>query len=183
MDLQYDVVNNTPANANPIEANFNRIEQYVNQEVVRRDGGVAMQGQLRLVGDPVSALDAVPLQFLNAMLPIGIMMMWPGAAAPPGGRWAIANGALVATADYPDLFAVYGYSWGGSGGNFNLPLGPGLMPITPGGTLGGTLGQKGGSKDSVLFKHNHTNNHGHGTIETGNDKSPHAHGLNNHSHV
>jgi microcystin-dependent protein len=182
LDLQYDLANATPANANPLEANFNRIEQHVNQEVIRRDGVVAMTAQLKLVGDPVSALDAVALQFLNQLMPIGIMMMWPGSSAPPGGRWAIANNATVATATYPDLFAVYGYAWGGVGANFKLPYYPGTMPITPGGAFGTVLGYTGGNKDAIIPEHDHSIDHTHPTVWSGDEEHPHTHTMKNHTH-
>jgi len=62
----YNLVNDTPADANPVESNFNRIEQYINQELIERDGSVSMRQALRLAGDPVSALDAAPKQYVDA---------------------------------------------------------------------------------------------------------------------
>jgi microcystin-dependent protein len=36
-------------------------------------------------------------------------------------KWLNTNGQSLTTAAYPELFAVIGYTYGGSGGNFNLP--------------------------------------------------------------
>jgi hypothetical protein len=38
-----------------------------------------------------------------------------------GDGWILANGASLSTALHPELFAVIGYTYGGSGGNFNIP--------------------------------------------------------------
>ena len=65
LDMQYDILNDTPATASPVEANFNRIEQHINQELIERDGTVAMRAQLQLVGDPVTDLDAAPKQYVD----------------------------------------------------------------------------------------------------------------------
>ena len=35
--------------------------------------------------------------------------------------WLLCNGASYSTTDYPDLFAVIGYTFGGSENNFNVP--------------------------------------------------------------
>jgi hypothetical protein len=64
--LPYDLANKTPADAIPPETNFNRIEQHINQELIERDGSVAMRAQLRLVGDPVGVLDAAPKQYVDS---------------------------------------------------------------------------------------------------------------------
>ena len=83
----YDLLNYTPASASPVEANFNRIEQHINQELIERDGTVAMRAQLKLVGDPVAPLDAAPKQYVDQVLPIGIIMMYGGVDA--ACRWAL----------------------------------------------------------------------------------------------
>jgi hypothetical protein len=38
-----------------------------------------------------------------------------------GDGWILANGASLSTSAYPELFAAIGYSYGGSGGSFNIP--------------------------------------------------------------
>ena len=35
--------------------------------------------------------------------------------------WLLCDGASYSTTDYPDLFAVIGYTFGGSENNFNVP--------------------------------------------------------------
>lgn len=69
IDLQYDLANDTPADAVPVEANFNRIEQHINQELIERDGTVAMREQLRLVNStPLNEFDATSKGYVDAGL-------------------------------------------------------------------------------------------------------------------
>ena len=35
--------------------------------------------------------------------------------------WLLCDGSSYSTTDYPDLFAVIQYTYGGSGDNFNVP--------------------------------------------------------------
>ena len=49
----------------------------------------------------------------------GLMSLYAGASAPAG--WLLCNGASVVVATYQDLFNQIGYTYGGSGANFNLP--------------------------------------------------------------
>jgi len=51
--------------------------------------------------------------------PIGMVFPFGADAAPDG--YLLCDGASYATVDYPELFAVVGYNFGGSGANFNVP--------------------------------------------------------------
>jgi|GEM_PF-6193978 len=66
--------------------------------------------------------------------PVGSMTMFAGGTAPAG--WLLCNGAAVSTATYPDLFAVIGYTYGGSGGTFFLPDMQGAVPRGAGTSTG-----------------------------------------------
>jgi microcystin-dependent protein len=180
LDLQYDLVNLTPANASPVEANFNRIESYINTDLIARDGSSAMTAQLQLVGDPVNPLDAAPKQYVDAVLPIGIVMMYGGTTAPPGGKWALCNGASLATVTYPDLFSIMGYSFGGAGGSFSLPNFGGRTAVGP--TTGYTHGATGGTADAVVVSHTHPIDHDHGSSTTGIESATHTHAGVDHLH-
>jgi hypothetical protein len=50
---------------------------------------------------------------------VGDIVEYTGATPPAG--WMLCNGASLPTAAYPALFAQIGYTYGGSGANFNLP--------------------------------------------------------------
>ena len=167
IDLTYDIVNYTPATATPVDANFDRLEQHVNQELVERDGTVAMRAQLKLIGDPINDLDAAPKQYVDQVLPIGIVMMYGGAGTPPGGKWAVCNGAELQTAEYSELYNVIGHNFsaaGTPGSRFNLPNLSNRMPIG-GGTIA-AIGKTGGSKDASVIIHNHHVTHDHGLLNT-----------------
>ncbi|WP_162909797.1 phage tail protein [Aggregatilinea lenta] len=61
-------------------------------------------------------------------LPVGAGFMW-FAAALPSSKYQWCAGQVLATAEYPDLFAAIGYQFGGSGGAFNLPDLRGRSPL------------------------------------------------------
>lgn len=51
--------------------------------------------------------------------PPGMISDFGSATAPTG--WLECDGQSLATASFPDLFTAIGYTWGGSGANFNVP--------------------------------------------------------------
>jgi microcystin-dependent protein len=55
----------------------------------------------------------------SATVPVGATIMWHTSAAPSG--FLECDGSSLATASYPSLFAILGYTYGGSGANFNIP--------------------------------------------------------------
>lgn len=78
--------------------------------------------------------------------PIGTIKMYGGATAPNG--YLLCDGSAVSTTTYANLFAVIGYSFGGSGTTFNLP---GFHDATGRFPRAQTPGSTGGS-----LSHNHT---------------------------
>lgn len=78
--------------------------------------------------------------------PPGMIFPWGSAAAPPG--YLLCDGASYATADYPELFAAIGYSFGGSGANFNMP--ELLNRVVVGGGDIWSIGDTGGEQDVFL---------------------------------
>jgi microcystin-dependent protein len=183
IDLAYDLVNYTPATATPVEANFDRVEQHINQEIVERDGTVAMRAQLKLVGDPVAALDAAPKQYVDQVLPIGIIMMHGGTSAPPGGRWAICNGAEIQTANNPELYNIIGHNFSPAGtpsSRFHLPNLRDRMPMGIGTST--TVGETGGYRSATLVQHDHTlSSHVHGIGHNHGEVTSSSVGDHNHN--
>lgn len=170
LNLTYALDNYTPANSDPVDANFDAIELHINQELIERDGSVQMRAQLMLVGDPLNALDAAPKQYVDQVMPVGIIMMHSGTTAPPGGRWAICNGGELQTADYPVLYNVIGHNFspaGTPGSRFNLPNLRDRMPMGTGANT--TIGETGGFRNNSLVEHHH----GMGS---------HTHAMKNHTH-
>lgn len=87
----------------------------------------------------------------NAVL-TGALLMWPTATAPTG--YLLCNGASVSTTTYAALFAIVGYTFGGSGASFTLPNYQNRMPIGAGSTA--ALAATGGTADAVVVTHTHT---------------------------
>lgn len=105
----------------------------------------------------------------------GLMSLYAGVAAPSG--WLLCNGNSVAVATYQNLFNTIGYTYGGSGANFNLPnlsnrfvFGPDAMQSSGSNRISQThagsvpvLGNTGGyssatltSDQSSMPAHNHS---------------------------
>ena len=59
-----------------------------------------------------------PIEYISNA-PIGTVLSYAGQTAPNG--YLICNGASYAVADYPDLYAVIGNTYGGDDTNFNVP--------------------------------------------------------------
>jgi phage-related tail fiber protein len=53
------------------------------------------------------------------LVPAGAVRFFARSSAPDG--WLKANGASLSTTTYANLFGQIGYTWGGSGGSFNIP--------------------------------------------------------------
>lgn len=146
-----------------------------------------------------SDLDAIDAQVYanqQAGVPVGSGALWFTSTPPT--NWLLCQGqSLATTGTYAALFAVIGYTYGGSGANFNLPNPQGAFPFGAGGSGGVALGSIGGAASTVLqtaqlpvhahtitdVAHNHTINdpthvhpdpgHGHGATAS---QDPHAHG-------
>lgn len=129
------------------------------------------------------AIDAQVYSNQQAGVPVGSGALW--FAATPPTNWLICDGSSVSTTTYAALFAVIGYTYGGSGANFNLPSMPGNFPFAAGGSSGVALGSIGGASSQTLsvaqlpaHAHSITDvTHNHGV-----NQSPHSHPDGTHSH-
>jgi microcystin-dependent protein len=90
--------------------------------------------------------------FVQAAGLVGEIKMWGTASAPTG--YLLCDGSSVSTTTYAALFAVIGYTFGGSGASFTLPDYRGRMPIGVSGSY--ALAATGGSADAVVVSHTHT---------------------------
>lgn len=54
-------------------------------------------------------------------IPPSTIFPYAGTAVTTPDGWLFCDGSTYGTATYPDLFAVIGYSYGGSGGSFSVP--------------------------------------------------------------
>jgi len=178
LTLPNEIINETPADATPVEQNYSYIQQHVNNEQINRDGSVAMTAQLHLVGDPLNPTDAASKGYVDAVLPVGIMLPFGGIVA-PAGSWALCNGAVLTTSLYPKLFAVLQYRFGGSGANFNLPDLRGRVPVGLDGSANyNIVGRVGGTLTVPVPQHSHDMPHTHGLgLYTSDEATAHTHGI------
>ena len=168
MVLPNEILNDTPANATPVEQNYTTIEQYINSQVINRDGSVAMTAQLHLVGDPVNTNDAARKGYVDTLLPIGVMLPYCGQTA-PAGHWALCNGAALSTATYPKLYAVIGTRYGtGTAGTFKVPNMTARFPIgmDTAQTEFSSTGKMGGTFIVPVPQHQHAMPHTRSTTTT-----------------
>lgn len=162
-----EIVNLTPADAVPVNQNFQYIEQFTNAELINRDGSVAMTAPLTLSGTPTQPLQAAPKNYVDSFFPVGVVLMYPGETA-PSGNWMLCRGQALSTASYPALFAVCGYRFGGSGGTFNLPDLRNRSPVgvDPTVTAIDVTGKTGGTTAVPLLQHSHAMPHTHTIAHT-----------------
>jgi microcystin-dependent protein len=92
------------------------------------DATATLTGRLQSYNSRISSLERGLGYIPDA--PVGAMFDWPGAAPPALFAWA--DGSALSTAAYPELFAVLGYTYGGSGTSFNLPDCRGRMTVAAG---------------------------------------------------
>ena len=154
--LPNTIDNFTPADGAEVQQNFAGVQAHINTNLIARDGTVAMAAPLLLVGDPTLANHAANKDYVDNLLPVGIILPYAGTTA-PGGRWALANGAALNTVTYPRLFAVLGYRYGGSGTSFNVPNLAARVPVglDAGQVRFDATGKTGGSTLLPVPQHQH----------------------------
>ena len=138
-----------------------------------------------VLNQTIDAVDSVVWANQQAGLPIGSVSMFAGATAPP--NWIICDGSSVATTGaYAGLFGVIGYTYGGSGANFNLPNLSGTFPLGAG--TSNQVGQSAGSY-SYTIDVAHLPVHAHPITDVAHSHSAfqnaHNHGITtgNHGHT
>ena len=105
---------------------------------------------------------------------VGSGALWFTATPPT--NWLICDGSSLSTAaPYDKLFAVIGYTYGGSGANFNLPPLANVFPVGAGASH--ALGSTGGGATVTLATAN-LPSHAHPIVDVA-----HNHGLNQSGHV
>jgi len=67
------------------------------------------------------------------MTPVGVIMMWQDLVAPS--NWLLCDGGAAFVAEWPDLFALWGYRYGGAGTQFGLPAIGNRSPMGAGGVV------------------------------------------------
>jgi phage-related tail fiber protein len=82
-------------------------------------GDFSVGGNLAVTGNQTVTGNLTVTGTLFGGVPSGAVFWFAASTAPTG--YLKANGASLSTTTYAALFAVIGYTFGGSGGNFNLP--------------------------------------------------------------
>lgn len=99
--------------------------------------------------------------------PVGSITAFASSTAPTG--WLLANGQSVATSTYPALYTLLGYSYGGSGANFNVPNLTGRSIVMASSTQVATTTFNRATLGSVGGETLHT--------QTSNELATHTHGA------
>ena len=91
-------------------------------------------------------------QALADLIPVGVIVPFAGKKAPSG--WALCHGGSLPKDEYPELFDMVGYSYGGEGDNFGVPDLRTRVPVgydvrNP---PFNTLGAKGGQAEVTLTR-------------------------------
>ena len=113
--------------ATEARANLGAAAATLDAEVVKLTGAQTVAGVktfsngIVLPGNASTALQAVPKQQLDALLPAGAVAYFGMSSAPTG--WLIADGSAVSRTAYAALFAAIGTTFGAGDGSttFNLP--------------------------------------------------------------
>lgn len=127
---------------------------------------------------------------------VGMIIMYAGTTPPTGWLWC--DGASYSTTTQHQLFTKLGYSFGGSGGTFNVPNLMGNTPVGYSSSDGGAswpMGYTGGEINHTLT-YDELPAHAHGVSDPGHahsvydpahahgvSQSPHAHGVSDPGHA
>lgn len=143
------------------------------------------------LNNDLDSIDALLYANQQGQSPIGSGALW-FTPTPPSG-WLICNGAsLATTGTYANLFAAIGYTYGGSGANFNLPNLIDVFPFGGGNTV--AVGGAGGEvshtlAESEMPSHKHSITdvaHSHGAYQAAHShyvyQDAHSHSANQDPH-
>lgn len=89
-------------------------------------GELGFETNTRLIKAGNGANNWSTLPYLG-LTPAGVISQFAGSAAPSG--YLLCEGQSVSTTTFADLFAVIGYTYGGSGANFTVPNLKGRIPV------------------------------------------------------
>lgn len=106
------------ASVGTINTNIASIEQTIS----------LLTGQIDTINTSITTLQQEITTLSGEIVrPIGGIIMSPSSTIPP--YTLRCNGQSLSTTDYPDLFSVIGYAYGGAGGAFNLPNFTNFFPL------------------------------------------------------
>ncbi len=159
--------------------NFSTVRYWLKVEVKRTTDGV-----YTTISD--AALMSVPYARSAANgVPVGTIVSFAGPKQNVPAGWLVCDGTAVSQANYPQLYAAIGNSWGGSGTNFNLPDLRGMFlrgvdetkgndPDAASRTASASGGNTGNNVGTIQSDEIATHKHGPGNL-TGGTSSDGAH--------
>jgi microcystin-dependent protein len=134
---------------------------------------VRSTGVVSVANPPISSNDVATKGYVDSSGIVGEVKMYAGLNPPA--NWLGCYGQAISAAQYPSLFNVIGYNFGGSGDSFNVPYFNGRVPVGYDGggyPMGGQAGEA-----SHVISWNEMPWHGHGISDPG-----HAHSVADPSH-
>jgi microcystin-dependent protein len=129
-------------------------------------GAASFASTVLLAADPVLALQAATKQYVDALVPIGMMIDYTVNTV-PNTHWLVADGSAISRTTYATYFGLIntGYGVGNGTTTFNIPNMQRRVSMGAGGTgtgtIGNTVGSPGGAETVTLTKaqiptHTHT---------------------------
>jgi microcystin-dependent protein len=133
------------------------------------DSTSTLSGRLQSYQSRIAALERATGYIPDT--PVGTVLDYAGTTAPS--LFAFADGSALNTGQYPELFAVIGYTYGGAGASFNLPDCRGRMTLAV--SSAHAAGSTGGA-ETVALSQTQTGSHVHNWSATSTTQSAdHAH--------
>jgi microcystin-dependent protein len=176
---------NTPAVAVEVQTNFDAVLAWIMDNLIQKDGTVAMTAPLVLApGDPAAPNQAVNKAYVDAVRLVGEMVEYAGTALPAKYLWC--DGQTYTNTSQPLLAAAIGRNFTAAAvpaGSFSVPdrRGKFSMGVGPSDALGkGSNGTAAGQRDTEIRAHRHTVPvHGHGASGSSNQVDlQHQHPVN-----
>jgi microcystin-dependent protein len=175
--LPNTIVNEQAVDAAPVQANFAMIRDFINNELLHRDGTRSVETRLEQPLDPIDGDHLANKRYVDALVPPGVVLDYTGLVAPLG-KWALPHGQYVSKEENPTLYGMYEASsfpnYEQNSTQFKLPdlRGKFVVMYHEGGqTFSATPWATGGDKDAIIPVHSHaatgltvaeTGTHGHG---------------------
>jgi len=120
-DTQFDTIDtNTIVATNILDRDSTLINKFDTDGTLTADSNnrLSTQKAVKTYIDQIASQLQLALSNIKTV-PVGSIFYSAGTTPPTG--YLVANGASYATASFPDLFEVIGYTYGGSGANFRVP--------------------------------------------------------------
>jgi microcystin-dependent protein len=169
--VTYTFANGTNADGTQVNANFTSVVNFLNTDVIQKDGSIAFTSvpSIATATDPTTDNQLARKAYVDNYTPAGVITQYGGATAPTG--WVLCRGQAISRSNalYTRLFAAISTTYGAGDGTttFNVPNLQGRIPVGFDSTQTefDALAETGGSKTSTLITANlPSHQHGVGTL-------------------